>query len=282
MSEECELSISTTITRTLRSCCTAQWGTATGVVNSCLLSSTPSSSHPLRETLMAGHSERTTAVSLRWQGNQRTDYRFFTMIWTCFVFPENILKLNNCGTVRVEPLCCLDVQPSGLDLEKVFRWDPHNWILVAVKENGVGWRCISMLKHSPSKHKALELIPKLGRNHEGKARGCIVSLSLTGSALHIPGTLNREKPFHPGTERQDKKSFFFNTYPVSATVQQSICKMAVISTLSLQVDWVLVLHPGGQKADHTCNWLWSWGMLTWVTCHPSGQQTDSGANGSSY
>lgn len=172
MSEECELSASITITRTLRSCCTAQRGTATGVVNSCLLSSTPSSSHPLRETLMAGHSERTTAVSLRWQGNQRTDYRFFTMIWTCFVFPENILKLNNCGTVRVEPLCCLDVQPSGLDLEKVFRWDPHNWILVAVKENGVGWRCISMLKHSPSKHKTLELIPKLGRNHEGKARGC--------------------------------------------------------------------------------------------------------------
>lgn len=97
---------------------------------------------------------------------------FFTMIWICFVSPENIPKLNNCGTVRVEPLCCLDVQPSGLDLGKVFRWDPHNWILVAVTENRVGWRCISMLKHSPSKCKALELIPKLGRNHEGKARGC--------------------------------------------------------------------------------------------------------------
>lgn len=97
---------------------------------------------------------------------------FFTMIWICFVSPEYILKLNNCGTVRVEPLCCLDVQPSGLDLGKVFRWDSHNWILVAVKENRVGWRCISMLKPSPSKCKALELIPKLGRNQEGKARGC--------------------------------------------------------------------------------------------------------------
>lgn len=160
-------------TRIFRSCCTAQRGTATDVVNSCLLSSTPSSSHPLRETLMAGHSEGTTAVSLWWRGNQRTDYRFFfTMIWICFVSPENILKLNNCGTVRVETLCCLDMQPSGLDLGKVFRWDPHNWILVAVTENRVGWRCISMLKPSPSKCKALELIPKLGRNHEGKARGC--------------------------------------------------------------------------------------------------------------
>lgn len=53
-----------TITRILRSCCTAQRGTATDVVNSCLLSSSPSSSHPLRETLMAGHSERTTVHSV--------------------------------------------------------------------------------------------------------------------------------------------------------------------------------------------------------------------------
>lgn len=38
-----------------------------------------------------------------------------------------------------------------------------------------------------------------------------ISLSLTGSALHIPGSLIHEKPFHPGTERQDKKSLSFST-----------------------------------------------------------------------
>lgn len=64
MFEECELPASITITRILQSCCTAQWGTAIDVVKSCLPSSTPSSSHPLRETLMAGHSERTTVHSV--------------------------------------------------------------------------------------------------------------------------------------------------------------------------------------------------------------------------